>query len=100
MEQSSPTHQPVAMPSRLGNSACSACHGKQNPSIVNTPASVLVLFTLLCAESLAETVPAAAPPYYSISYEASSNLGELAMPVTYTIWIPENVKTLRGVIVH
>ena len=30
-----------------------------------------------------------APPYYAISYEASDKPGELAMPVTYTIWIPE-----------
>jgi poly(3-hydroxybutyrate) depolymerase len=43
---------------------------------------------------------AVAPPYYSISYAASDKPGELAMPVTYTIWIPDGVKTLRGVIVH
>jgi len=62
-------------------------------------------FTLLCAIllllNLAPTRAAeVAPPYYSISYEASSKPGELAMPVTYTIWIPPGVETLRGVIVH
>jgi len=43
---------------------------------------------------------AVAPPYYSVRYEASGKPGELAMPVTYAVWIPEKVKTLRGVIVH
>jgi hypothetical protein len=48
----------------------------------------------------AEPPPAIAPPYYAVRYEASDRPGELAMPVTYTIWIPEGVKTLRGVFVH
>lgn len=40
------------------------------------------------------------PPYYRVRYEASTKPGELIFPVTYTIWIPEGVKTLRGVVVH
>ena len=48
----------------------------------------------------AEPPPVAVPPYYSINYEASEKPGELAIAVTHTIWIPEDVKTLRGVIVH
>ncbi|MGE3805874.1 MAG: hypothetical protein AB7K24_14460 [Gemmataceae bacterium] len=47
-----------------------------------------------------DVFPAAAPPYYRVRYEASSNKGELAYPVNYTMWIPPGVKTLRGVIVH
>jgi poly(3-hydroxybutyrate) depolymerase len=40
------------------------------------------------------------PPYFRVRHEASSNPGELAYPVSYTIWIPAGVKTLRGLIVH
>jgi hypothetical protein len=42
----------------------------------------------------------AAGPYYEVKYEASATEGELQMPVTYTVWLPPEVKTLRGVIVH
>ena len=44
--------------------------------------------------------PEAEPPYYRIRYEASTKPGELIFPVQYTIWIPEGVKRLRGVVVH
>ncbi|MBP9225519.1 MAG: hypothetical protein KBF76_16730, partial [Verrucomicrobiales bacterium] len=40
------------------------------------------------------------PPYYRVRYEASSAPGELVYPVTYTLWIPPGLKTLRGLIVH
>src|SRR6516164_4283421 len=43
--------------------------------------------------------PPAEPPYYRVRYEASQKPGELAFPVNYTIWIPQGVKTLGGVIV-
>ncbi len=52
------------------------------------------------AATLAATLKAAVPPYYSVRYEASDKPGELGVAVTHTIWIPEGVKTLRGVIVH
>jgi hypothetical protein len=42
----------------------------------------------------------AEPPYYRIRYEGSSHSGELVYPVSYTIWIPPGLKTLRGLIVH
>src|SRR5947208_2580445 len=61
---------------------------------------VLSLVALASCAVAADAPPAVAPLYYSIRYEASDKPGELAMPVTYTIWIPEDVKTLRGVIVH
>jgi hypothetical protein len=35
-----------------------------------------------------------------VRYEASTQPGELKYPVNYTIWIPSDVKVLRGVIVH
>jgi hypothetical protein len=47
-----------------------------------------------------DVFPPAKPPYYRVRYEAAAKLGELVYPVNYTLWIPEGVKTLRGVIVH
>jgi len=44
--------------------------------------------------------PDAEPPYYRVRYDASTNEGELAFGVNYTVWIPENAETVRGVIVH
>lgn len=40
------------------------------------------------------------PPYYRVRYEGSTQAGELVYPVSFTIWIPPQVKTLRGVVVH
>jgi len=42
----------------------------------------------------------AAGTYVKLDYPASTATNELQVAVTYTIWIPENVKTLRGIIVH
>ena len=47
-----------------------------------------------------DTPPPADAPYYRVRYEASTKEGELIYPVTYTLWVPNGVKTLRGVIVH
>jgi pimeloyl-ACP methyl ester carboxylesterase len=47
-----------------------------------------------------DVFPPAEAPYYRVRYEASTNPGELTFPVNYTIWIPKEVKNLRGVIVH
>ncbi len=47
-----------------------------------------------------DVFPPAEAPYYRVRYEASTNPGELTFPVNYTIWIPKDVKHLRGVIVH
>ncbi len=44
--------------------------------------------------------PPAGPPYFRVRYEASTNRVELPYAVNYTVWIPRDVKTLRGVIVH
>jgi pimeloyl-ACP methyl ester carboxylesterase len=38
--------------------------------------------------------------YLKIDYPASTNKDELQTAVTYTLWIPDGVKTLRGIIVH
>src|SRR5690348_7801320 len=47
-----------------------------------------------------DVFPPAQPPYYRVRYEASQKPGQLIFGVNYTIWIPKDVKTLRGVIVH
>ncbi len=47
-----------------------------------------------------DVFPPAEPPYYRVRYEVSAQPGELAFPVNYTIWIPPDAKSLRGVIVH
>lgn len=37
---------------------------------------------------------------YSVSYPASEKPGELIFASTYNLWLPEGVKTVRGIIVH
>lgn len=61
---------------------------------------LLVAAAAVAATAATEPPPPVTPPYYAVSYPASTQPGELAMPVTYTMWIPEGVKELRGVIVH
>ncbi|EMI28849.1 hypothetical protein [Rhodopirellula europaea] len=51
-------------------------------------------------ESPYDVFPEAEPPYYSVRYEASKEPGQLTYPVRYTIWIPNGVATLRGIVVH
>lgn len=70
---------------------------------MNRRHSLLVLALLFAAGPLlsAQTpLPPAAPPYYRVRYEPSKQPGELVFGVSYTVWIPPGVKTLRGVIVH
>ncbi len=38
--------------------------------------------------------------YVIVDYPASTAAGELQIAVTYTLWIPDGVQTLRGIIVH
>jgi len=47
-----------------------------------------------------DVFPPAATPYYRVRYEASTQPGELAYAVNYTIWVPPQAERLRGVIVH
>ena len=56
--------------------------------------------TVVAQQPPYDVFPPADPPYYRVRYEASTQPGELIFPVNYTIWIPQDVKTLRGVIVH
>jgi pimeloyl-ACP methyl ester carboxylesterase len=64
-----------------------------------------ILLTALPAALLAQSAPydvfpAADPPYYRVRYAASAEPGQLMFPVNYTVWIPGDVETLRGVVVH
>jgi hypothetical protein len=62
---------------------------------------LIVLPTALFAQkSPYDVFPEAGAPYYRVRYETAKQPGELIFPVNYTIWIPKDVKTLRGVIVH
>jgi hypothetical protein len=65
---------------------------------------LLLLVVLVGAVSALEppyvNPQSANPPYYRVRYDGSSNPGELVYPVSYTVWIPPEVKTLRGLIVH
>jgi len=54
---------------------------------------LIVLLNLICALNVFSQ-------YYDVSYPASTAKDELQIAVTYTIWIPEGVKTIRGIIVH
>jgi hypothetical protein len=38
--------------------------------------------------------------YLKVDYPASAASNELQVAVTYTIWLPEHVNTIRGNIVH
>ena len=51
--------------------------------------------SLLAQQPPYDVFPDAAPPYYRVRYEASTQAGELIFPVNYTVWVPPGVKELR-----
>ena len=55
-----------------------------------------VLFCIVACAGFAQS----AGTYVKIDYPASTAPGELQVPVTYTLWIPDGVANLRGIIVH
>lgn len=68
-------------------------------------AHFLLVLVAICSTCLGQqppydVVPDAKPPYYRVRYEASTKPGELIFPANFTIWIPEDVQTLRGIVVH
>jgi hypothetical protein len=54
-----------------------------------------VIFTLALAGPVS-----GAGRYLEVTYPVSDKPGELSLGVTYTLWIPEGAKELRGLIVH
>lgn len=66
---------------------------------------VALLFVILVSSVSAQeppyqNLPPADPPYFRVRYEGSTQAGELIYPVSFTVWIPPDIKTLRGLIVH
>lgn len=57
---------------------------------------------LICAgfSRAQDVLPPAEVPHYRVQYPPSDQPGELIYGVSYTVWIPPDVKTVRGVIVH
>ena len=47
-----------------------------------------------------DIAPKVKPPYYRVRYEGSQEPEKLRFAVKYTVWIPPNVESLRGVVVH
>ena len=56
----------------------------------------LATLALLIATATAN----AAGTYHEVTYPPSTEPGKLQFGVTYTLWIPENVETVRAIIVH
>lgn len=50
--------------------------------------------------ALTPTLTFAAGKHYAVNYPPSKKPGELAVEANYYLWVPDGVKTLRGVIVH
>ncbi|WP_437193500.1 hypothetical protein [Planctomicrobium sp. SH527] len=61
---------------------------------------LVMVSTLMAQPAPYDVFPEANPPYYRVRYEPSTQPGELIFGVNYTIWIPPEIKVLRGVIVH
>jgi 2-keto-3-deoxy-L-rhamnonate aldolase RhmA/pimeloyl-ACP methyl ester carboxylesterase len=61
--------------------------------------SIFLLMVFICVFGFADAALADGQ-YMKVDYPASTVEGELKTAVTYTIWIPDGVKTLRGIIVH
>jgi hypothetical protein len=62
--------------------------------------TLLLIGSVTAQESVYQNSLPADPPYYRVRYEASTKPGELIYPVSFTVWVPPGVKTLRGLIVH
>jgi poly(3-hydroxybutyrate) depolymerase len=60
----------------------------------------LALRLLLPAALGLATVCGAAGRSFEVTYPPSTQPGELALGVTYRLWLPDGARTLRGVIVH
>ncbi len=74
-----------------------AC-GASPPATARTRLAALALFVAGVLGSARTTCPAG--QYFELDYPASTAPGELVTPVTYTLWIPDGVPRLRGMIVH
>ena len=66
---------------------------------MKTPLALTLLIALCFAQP---TAVRAAGKYFEITYPrpAQAKAGELSLGVTYTLWLPEGVQKVRGIIVH
>jgi len=73
--------------------------------------ALFLMQTVVCPVTAEETIAplelpkveaSLQPPYYSTTYEQPTDPkeGQLQIGVTYTLWIPEGLKQVRGIIVH
>lgn len=69
------------------------------PIMIRTLCTILA-FVHATTLTAADSQPFPVPPYFALDRAASDQPGELGVAATYTLWIPEGVRTLRGVIVH
>jgi pimeloyl-ACP methyl ester carboxylesterase len=82
------------------------CHTFIEVFVMKHPLRILIalLFaqpaSVMAQQPPYDVYPAAEAPYYRVRYEASQQAGELIFPVNFTVWVPQETKTLRGVIVH
>lgn len=82
-----------------------ACAGHRSPlpselSMKSAAWSCCVLLMWVSLASAENGLPPAETPYYRVQYPPSEQPGELTYGVSYTVWIPPEIKTVRGVIVH
>jgi len=59
----------------------------------------LLASLVICLCGFAGTLHAAGK-YFKVDYPAATDTNELQIAVTYTLWIPDGAKTIRGIIVH
>ncbi len=62
--------------------------------------TIVISPSLFAQQPPYDVFPEAEAPYYRVRYEASTTPGELVYGVNYTAWIPPEVSSVRGVIVH
>ena len=62
----------------------------------------LFLFAILaaCFVTLFSAETSASDRYLEVAYPPSTETNELSLGVTYRLWLPDGVKTVRGVVVH
>ena len=60
---------------------------------------ILLIITFFCIPTCTQEEYQSGA-YYQVEYQPSTEIDGLQLGVTYTLWIPQGVKTVRGVIVH
>jgi lysophospholipase L1-like esterase/pimeloyl-ACP methyl ester carboxylesterase len=69
-------------------------------SVIGFAGLLAILEPALAQKAPYDVFPPAAAPYHRVRVEPSAKPGELPYGANYTVWIPPDVSTLRGVVVH